>query len=127
MQSMLILLKEFFVKHKIPIITFVCGFLIATAIFLSIGNDDNLTELDKEISFKEGEIKVLQSQLKDVKIIAKEYRTKDSINSLKLSQLLKELNQINNGKNDKINNVDNYTDFELQRFFTERYSSRSPQ
>jgi len=123
-------MKEYLLSYRKQItshlIAFAFGFAIATLIIINIGSDEKYTETDLKRAEKVGEARIIESDLKDAKSMAKEYRIRDSINMIIIDELQKELQLNNKGKNEKINSVDFYTDAELQRFFTERYSSSSP-
>jgi hypothetical protein len=124
------MLKEYLLSYRKTItshlIAFAFGFAIATLIIINIGSDEKYTETDLKRAEKVGEARIIESDLKDAKLMAKEYKIRDSINMIIIDELQKELQLNNKGKNEKINGVDFYTDFELQKFFAERYSSSTP-
>jgi hypothetical protein len=115
--------KKTIISHSIA---FAFGFAIATLIIINIGSDEKYTETDLKRAEKVGEARIIESDLKDAKLMAKEYKIRDSINMIIIDELQKELQLNNKGKNEKINSVDFYTDIELQKFFTERYGSGPP-
>ena len=121
------MLKEYLLSYRKTIIShliaFAFGFAIATLIIINIGNDEKYTETDLKRAEKVGEARIIERDLKDAKLMANEYKIRDSINMIIIDELQKELQLNNKGKNEKINSVDFYTDFELQKFFAERYSS----
>jgi len=123
-------MKEYLLSYRKQITThliaFAFGFAIATLIIINIGSDEKYTETDLKRAEKVGEARIIESDLKDAKLMAKEYKIRDSINMIIIDELQKELQLNNKGKNEKINGVDFYTDFELQKFFSERYGSSSP-
>ena len=104
------------------LIAFAFGFAIATLIIINIGKDEKYTETDLKRAEKQGEARIIKNELKDAELMAKEYRIRDSLNMIIIDELQKELQLNNKGKNEKINNIDFYTDFELQKFFTDRYN-----
>jgi hypothetical protein len=122
-------MKEYFLSYRKTITThfiaFAFGFAIATLIIINIGSDEKYTETDLKRAEKQGEARIIKTELKDAELMAKEYRIRDSLNMIIIDELQKELQLNNKGKNEKINNIDFYTDFELQKFFTDRYSSSS--
>lgn len=117
------LLKFWNWKHRNELLFFLGGFAIATIIWLSIGNDENLSDTDLEMAKKEGQILELEKSLKDSQKEAKEYKIKDSINVIILNELQLDLNKLKYKRDEKINRVDYYTDAELQEFFSKRYGS----
>jgi hypothetical protein len=123
-------MKEYFLSYRKEIIThavaFAFGFGLATLIWLNIGNNQKYTEIDLKRAEKQGEARIIENELKDAELMAKEYKVRDSLNIIIIEELQKELQLNNKGKNEKINNIDFYTDAELQRFFTERYGSSTP-
>lgn len=102
------------------------GFSIASALWLNVGSEKKITEIEKKLISKEAEAKILTGQLSNALEEAKEYKKKDSLNEIKLNAYLLEIKNFKNSKNEKfINAVDYFTDYELQGFITERYSSGS--
>jgi hypothetical protein len=123
-------MKEYLLSYRKQItshlIAFAFGFAIATLIIINIGSDEKYTKTDLKRAEKVGEARIIESDLKDAKLMAKEYKIRDSINMIIIDELQKELQLNNKGKNEKINSVDFYTDIELQKFFAERYGSSTP-
>jgi len=123
-------MKEYLLSYRKQItshlIAFAFGFAIATLIIINIGSDEKYTETDLKRAEKVGEARIIESDLKDAKLMAKEYKIRDSINMIIIDELQKQLQLNNKGKNEKINGVDFYTDIELQKFFAERYGSSTP-
>lgn len=115
-------MKEFILSYRQTIIThsiaFVLGFTIAYFVFTSV--DDAKTE-DKALKLEnvKGQIESKESDLVPVVDLEDAYNSQKAENDFlnkKVSELLKENKKL---KNEKIYNVPNLSNIELERFITE--------
>jgi peptidoglycan hydrolase CwlO-like protein len=115
-------MKEYFLSYRKEIIThsiaFVLGFVIAYFVFTSVDDtkiENNVLELENV----KGQIKEKESNLVPVVDLSDDLESaKKEIDFLntKVNQLLTENKKL---KNEKISNVTNLSDAELERFITE--------
>jgi peptidoglycan hydrolase CwlO-like protein len=115
-------MKEYFLSYRKEIIThsiaFVLGFVIAYFVFTSVDDtkiENNVLELENvkgQIEAKESDLLPVVDLSDDLESAKKEI---DFLNT-KVNQLLTENKKL---KNEKISNVTNLSDAELERFITE--------
>ena len=115
-------MKEYFLSYRKEIIThsiaFILGFVIAYFIFTSVDDTkikNNVLELENvkgQIEAKESDLLPVVDLSDDLESAKKEI---DFLNT-KVNQLLTENKKL---KNEKISNVTNLSDAELERFITE--------
>ena len=115
-------MKEYFLSYRKEIIThsiaFILGFVIAYFIFTSVDDtkiENNVLELENvkgQIEAKESDLLPVVDLSDDLESAKKEI---DFLNT-KVNQLLTENKKL---KNEKISNVTNLSDAELERFITE--------
>ena len=125
-------MKEYFLSYRKEIIThsiaFVLGFVIAYFVFTSVDDtkiENNVLELENvkgQIEAKESDLLPVVDLSDDLESAKKEI---DFLNT-KVNQLLTENKKL---KNEKISNVTNLSDAELERFITEwaKRNGRLPQ